>query len=288
VASYLILLPGRYPPFRLDQGGPEPDPRPDTPTRAEPPVVAQAPSAAGSVIALIAGVLLLAPAAGLGLGGGVLLALDAGRDRDGYVSSPSLALSSTTAAVTTENLEITGTSVWTNDLADVGGLRVKVTSPTGRPVFVGVAPQSSVDAWLAGTAHDALTGVTAGTARYDRAAGATQAVADPATQPFWVASATGSGAATLQWKVTDGNYAVVVANLDGSPGVAVDARGAIQVPRLAALGGGLLTAGIVIGLIAVGLIVLGGVGLGRRHTEPPAGVGPAAPAPQAPPVPLGS
>jgi len=185
-------------------------------------------------------------------------------------------------------LLIAGTSEWTSSFADIGGLRVKVTSPTGRPVFVGVAPQSAVDAWLAGTAHDQLTGVTAGTARYDRTAGATQAATNPAAQPFWLASATGSGTATLQWKVTDGEYAVVVANADGSPGVAVDARGAIQVPHMAALGGCLLTAGIVLGLIAVGLIVLGGVGLGRRHTEPPRGVGPPAPAPQASPVPLGS
>ena len=297
VAGYLILLPDRYPPFRLDQGGPEPDPRPDGPARAEPPVGAlraeppvgaRPPSAAGSIIALVAGVLLLAPAVGLGVGGGALLALDGARDRDGYVTSPAVALGSTTAAVTAENLEIAGTSQWTSSFADIGGLQVKVTSPTGRPVFVGVAPQSAVDAWLAGTAHDQLTGVTAGTARYDRAGGATRAVAGPAAQPFWLASATGSGTATLQWKVTDGEYAVVVANVDGSPGVAVDARGAIQVPRLAALGGGLLTAGIVLGLIAVGLIVLGGVGLGRRHTEPPPGVGPPAPVPKAPPVPLGS
>jgi hypothetical protein len=287
VAGYLILLPGRYPPFRLDQGGPEPDPRPHEPARAGSPIVARAPSAAGSIFALVAGVLLLAPAAGLGIGGGVLLALDAGRDRDGYVTSPSLALNSTTAAVTAENLTIADPSVFTNGLADVGGLRVTVSSPTGRPVFVGVAPQSSVVAWLAGTAHDELTAVTAGEARYDRATGATQAIANPAAQSFWLASATGSGAATLQWKVTGGEYAVVVTNADGSPGVVMAARGAVQVPRLAALGGGLLTAGIVLGLIAVGLIVLGGVGLGRRHIEPPPGVGPPAPAPQAPPVPLG-
>src|SRR5512138_286252 len=146
VAGYLILLPDRYPPFRLDQGGPEPDPRPDGPVRAEPPVAARALSAAGSIVALVAGVLLLAPAVGLGVGGGVLLALDGARDRDGYVTSPAVALSSATAAVTAENLEIAGTSEWTSTFADVGGLRVTVTSATGRPVFVGVAPQSQVDA----------------------------------------------------------------------------------------------------------------------------------------------
>jgi hypothetical protein len=288
VAGYLILLPGRYPPFRLDQGGPEPDPRPDGSVRAEPPVPARAPSAAGPVFALIAGVLLLAPATGLGIGGSLLLALDSGRDREGYVTSPAVSLSTTTAALTAENLEIAGAGVWTGNLAGVGGLRVTATSPADRPIFVGIAPQSAVDSWLAGTAHDEFVGVTGNAARYDRATGVTRAVADPAAQPFWLVSGTGTGVATLQWTVVDGDFAVVVANADGSPGVAVEARGAIQVPRLAALGGGLLAAGIVLGLIAVGLIVLGGVGLGRRHTEPPTGVGPPAPVPQAPPVPLGS
>ncbi len=58
---------------------------------------------------------------------------------------------------------------------------------------------------------------------------------------------------------------MVVANADGTRGVPVDACGGVQMPRLADLGGGLLTAGIVLGLIAIGLIVLGGVGLGRPY-----------------------
>jgi len=296
VAAYLTLLTPRYPPFRLDQGSTEPDPGPDDPPPpAAPRRPAHGTSVAGPVIALVAGVLLLAPAAGIGTGGGVLLALDAGRDSTGYVTSPTLQVTSTTAAITAENLTIVDADRWTRDLADVGGLRVTATSPTSRTVFVGIAPQAAVDAWLAGTAHDELTGMTAGTADYDRAAGTVQAVTDPATQPFWLASATGPGEATLQWRVASGAYAVVVANTDGSPGVSADVHGAVQVPDLTALGGGLLAAGIVLGLVAVGLIVLGGVGLGRRHTEPPSphvpppGAGPVGPAPeQVPPTAVGS
>ncbi|MDY7089803.1 MAG: DUF4389 domain-containing protein [Actinomycetota bacterium] len=282
VAAYLMLLTHRYPPFRLDQGSAEePDPTtpPSTPHQ-------RASSAAGSVVALVAGVLLLAPAAGLGIGGGALLGLDSARDRNGYVTSPTLQLSTATAAVTAENLRITDTAFWTRTAADVGGLRVTAASPTGETLFIGIAPEESVDAWLAGTAHDQLIGFDSGAGRYDRARGAVSVVADPAAQPFWLATGTGSGA-TLNWNVVDGDYAVVVANLDGTPGVAADVEGAVQIPDLTGLGAGLLTTGIVLGLVAIGLIVLGGVGIGRRHSPPPPAAGPTGPAPQqTPPVPV--
>jgi len=295
VAAYLTLLTPRYPPFRLDQGGTEPNPGPDDPPPAAAPRPARTTSVAGPVVALVAGVLLLVPAAGLGAGGAVLLALDSGRDSTGYVTSPTLQLTSTTAAITAENLTIADADLWTRDIADVGGLRVTATSPTSEAVFVGIAPQAAIDAWLAGTAHDELIGMTAGTADFSRVAGTIQAVTDPAAQPFWLASAAGPGDATLQWRVESGEYAVVVANADGSPGVSADVRGAVQVPDLTALGGGLLAAGIIVGLTALGLILFGGVGLGRRHSGPPSpdgpppAAGPIGPAPeQVPPVAVGS
>lgn len=281
VLAYLILLPSRYPPFRLDQGDSEPDPEPDD-LRGD--LAAPAPhqkSAAGPVTALIAGVLLLFPAAGLGVGGGTLLTIDNARDSSGYVTSPTFHLASATAAMTAENLTITDAGLWARSLGDVGGMKVTATSPTGRPIFVGIASQSAVDAWLTGTAHDEPTGLTDDTARYNRASGALRAVPDPAAQNFWLATATGTTPATLQWRLADGSYAVVVVNTDGSPGVNADVRGAAQVPHLAGLGGTMLGVGIVLGLLAIGLIVAGGTGLGRRHSGlPPTGPGPADPAPR--------
>nr|WP_221380741.1 DUF4389 domain-containing protein [Actinoplanes polyasparticus] len=272
VLTYLTLLTPRYPPFRLDQGGTEPDGGPDDlPTRAVHPHTT---STAGSVVALVAGVLLLAPAAGITIGGGILLAVDGRRDSAGYVTSPAVYLASGTSAITAENLTIVDADAWTRSIADVGGLRLSADSPTGRPVFIGIAPQRSVDAWLSGTAHDQVTSLNEETPNYDRATGDVREVTGPATQTFWLASATGPDA-TLEWNVVDGEYAVVVANADGSPGITAGVRGAFQVPALGAWGAGLLTVGIILGLLAIGLIVLGGVGLGRRHSDPPPPVGPA-------------
>ncbi|GAA2565085.1 hypothetical protein GCM10010435_42160 [Winogradskya consettensis] len=271
VLAYLTLLTPRYPPFRLDQGGMEPDgPDGDPPPHA---AHAETRSGAGSAIALVVGVMLLAPAAGAAIGGGILLAVDSRHDSTGYVTSPAVDLTSTTAAVTAEDLTITDADAWTRGISDTGGLRLNAVSSNGRSLFIGIAPQHSIDAWLSGTAHDELTGLSDGTPDYDRVPGDVLAVTDPTSQTFWVASATGPQA-TLEWNMVDGQYAVVVVNADGSPGVAADVRGAFQVPASAAWGGGLLALGGILAMLAIGLIVLGGWGLGLRHNGPPPPIGP--------------
>lgn len=284
VAAYLVLLVPRYPPLQLDQGGTEPDPAPAGPNAEQPPAPAARPPVTGPVTALVAGVLLLLPAMGLGTGGGVLLAVDAARDDAGYVTSPVQRLETSTAAITAEHVTISGAGMWTRQTTELGELRLDVTAPSGRPIFVGVATQSAVDSWLTGTAHDELTGFGSGAPRYDRSGGRIRPVTTPGTQPFWIAQATGTGTTTLRWAATDGEYAVVVANATGASNVSVDVRGSARVPDLTGLGSGLLAAGILTGLLAIGLIVAGGTGLGRRHGTPlhpgpEAQADPAAPSP---------
>jgi hypothetical protein len=280
VTSYLTLLTPRYPPFRLDQGAAEPDAPPPAPTSAvlsEP--HSSGGSVAGPVTALIAGVLLLAPGVGLITGGGALLALDGARDNAGYVSSPALSVQSSTAAITAEGITLQAGDLWTRGLSDIGGVRITATGSPATPLFVGIARESDVDRWLAGTAHDEVIEVSSDTARYDRSTGARKAVVDPQGQDFWLASGLGAGSATVAWQATNGDFAVVLVNADGSPGVVADVRAATEVPDLTGLGAGLLTTGIVLFLLAVVLIVLGGTGLGRRHggTPPVSGPSPGPP-----------
>ncbi|MDI6105873.1 DUF4389 domain-containing protein [Actinoplanes sp. NEAU-A12] len=287
VAAYLCLLTPRYPPLRLDQGESEPDGPPDPPAALAPPGRSRPRSATGSVVALVAGVLLLAPATAAGIGGGTLLALDARRDSTGYVTTPDVRLETATSAITAEHVTITDTDVWSRRLGNIGDLRVTATSPTGGAVFAGIAPQSAVGAWLAGTAHDELIGMEPDQARYDRAPGILRPAAEPAVQDFWLVQDSGSGSVTLPWETRDGEYAVVIANPDGSPGVTADVNGAIRVPALAGLGAGLLITGLLLLFAAIALIVLGGTGLGHRHFgEPPSAGPPGPPAPvvSTPPV----
>jgi hypothetical protein len=296
VLAYLILLTPSYPPFRLDQGELEPD-DPSGPAGAGEPATPADPafparpdrpahgSTAGAVTALVAGAVLLLPAAGLGTAGVALLTFDGMRDSSGYVTSPVVRASSSAAAITADGITIEGGDFWARNLADVGGVRITAASTTGKPVFIGIARQTEVESWLSGTALDNIVDVTDGEVRYDRTAGTVRAVTAPAEQDFWLASTTGADNATLEWQATDGRYTVVLANADGSVDVAARVRGSAQIPDLTALGGGVLGAGVVLGLLGFGLIVLGGVALGRRHSGPPPAAGPPGQPPQTGPPP---
>jgi hypothetical protein len=304
VTSYVALLTSQYPPFRLDQGEHEPDDDPtgpagratvpgDTTATVEPagtwqtgtvagtpppdrtPVgrtpVGRTPvrSAAGPVIALAVGVLLLFAGIGTVVGGGAVLALSGNRDSGGYVTSPAMRVESSTAAITVEDVTIHTDDLWSRNLTDIGGVRITGTDPSGAPLFLGIARASAVDGWLAGTAHDQLLTVSNRTARYDRAAGPVRPVTAPTAETFWLATASGTGSVVLNWRADDGDFAVVLANADGTPGVTGQVRVATQIPDLTGLGGGLLGTGIVLTLLAIVLIVVGGTGLGRRHAGPP-------------------
>ena len=273
VIAYLALLTPRYPPFRLDQGEHEPDRDPTGPDTAHQ-VTARPNGVAGPVTALVAGVVLLLPAAGLAAAGGALLAFDGARDRDGYVTSSLVHMQSSTAAITAESITLQDADLWTRNLTRVGGVRITATATGGTPLFVGIARQDAVDAWLSASAHDEIVGVPAGAARYERSAGTLQAVTAPTMQRFWLASATSSGTATLDWQATTGTFTVVLANAEGTPGIAANVRAAVQTPDLTPLGAGLLTTGIVLSLLAIGLIIVGGVGLGRHYGGPRPPVGP--------------
>jgi hypothetical protein len=293
VIAYVALLTATYPPFRLDQGEPEPDGTPDdrsgpvAPAYGTPPATAQptGTSAVGSVLALVVGVLMLLGGTALGIGGTALLALNTHRDSHGYVSTATLDVSSPTAAITAEGITIQAGDVWSRDLGGFGEVRVTASSRSAAPLFLGIASQSDVDRWLAGTAHDELVNVYGrGNARYDRATGSIRDVGTPGEQSFWLTKVSGTGTVVLDWKMTNGRYAVVLANADGARGITAGVRAATKVPGLTPLGWGLLGGGVAIVVVAFLLIYLGAAGLGRRHAPPSPVTGPSGP-PPAPPAP---
>ena len=308
VVAYAALMTDAYPPFRLDQGGADPveprGPEPSGPAAA----ALSAPRAqaahpvgsgggagsgaesgqdsggrAGAVVALVAGLIAVVIGIGLSVVGGGGLWLQSRRDPAGFITTNAQLLSSPTAAVTAEGIDLrldNGTPRWVRS-GLFGTVRLRAISQGGSAVFIGIAPKAAVDQWLGLTAHDEVSTLAGPGVTYQRQGGPAAKLASPSQQTFWSSSATGSGTQELRWPVQSGQWAIVLARPDGLPGVRATVDLGATVPGLRSLAVGFLLAGVVLLIGGAALIVVGAAGLGRA-TGRPGGGQPAVPAPLPP------
>jgi hypothetical protein len=202
------------------------------------------------VIALVGLVLLAA--------GGLSLWANGQKDDDGYLSTGSDRFATSTYALATESLDVDSHGAgWLIDSDRYGKVRLKATSRTGKPVFVGIARTSAVTRYLRDTSHANVTDVDYSPFRADyrtQRGGGPPAL--PGNQRFWVASAHGSGQQTLKWDVRHGAWSVVVMNADGSRGVDAGVSAGANLPILPVIGWGALGGGLVLLAAAGGLVFL--------------------------------
>jgi hypothetical protein len=209
-------------------------------------------------------------------GGALSLWANGEKNDDGYLSTRTERLSTNTAALATENLDVDLDGAgWLVDAGTLGKIRLEVASRTGEQVFVGIARTSDVSAYLRGTPHAIVTDIDTSPFRsgfrnsYRTVAGPGSAGA-PTAQRIWVASSYGTGTRELTWKVQDGDWSVVVMNADGSPRVDAAVSAGAEAPFLGPLGWGLLGTGFVLLLISGGLVAVGVRGTRRAETTPAA------------------
>ena len=192
--------------------------------------------ACGSVLTLVA---LAFTVAGMAL---VLAHLTA-RDSAGFYTSPTERFSTDTYALTSEGMQIGHVrghgAGWALDALDAT-VRVRASTPSGTPVFIGIAPKSDVDRYLQRSVHAVISGVHRAPFTYDsvRRGGATPP-ALPTTEAFWAASANGWGTQSVTWKPSGGRWAIVVMNEQGgrplSADVSLGAKSGVVLPAGAVL-----------------------------------------------------
>jgi hypothetical protein len=226
------------------------------------------------VAGAVAGILALGA---LGLGAAALWA-DGQKNDDGYLTTDSERFAAGTRALATDNLDIDLDGVdWLVDSGELGKVQLEVASEDDEPVFVGIARTQDVDSYLRGVDHTQVTDVDATPfeASYRHESGDRRPAA-PARQTFWAASTEGRGTQTLDWRVNDGEWSIVVMNADGSRGVAADVSAGAKIPALDELGWSALGGGGALLIGALALIVLGV--RPPRNRPPHAQVGGLAPA----------
>ncbi len=219
------------------------------------------------IVALVIGCLLLLPGLGLLFGGGILgLAYATGRNDSGYFQSSVTALRTPTEAITAQTPTLTtdlATSTWLYDTLDTD-LRLRVTpADSDAATFIGIGPVADVDAYLRGVAHEDIVGLTRGTPVF-RTNGGVSEIGPPADQTFWATATQGTGPQELSWHPTDGPWAVVIMNADGSPGIAVAATVEIKAGFLLPLTVTMLIVGLLTTGGALALIIIGAAG---RRTD---------------------
>ncbi|MDH4145186.1 MAG: DUF4389 domain-containing protein [Acidimicrobiia bacterium] len=213
-------------------------------------------------MALVIGCLLIVPALGMLLGGAALgLGYAFGRD-DGFFQATLDRVSTPTVAVTAEDLRFgaePGSPARILDALDAD-VRLRVTGAEGdRDLFVGIARERDLDAYLAGVAHDEIVDVDGQSPDYRRRDGVAT-VEPPGEQGFWTQSSSGAGTQELVWEAEGGRWAAVVMNADGSPGVDADVTVGIRAPFVLPLAFTLLGLGAALSALAVVLIVAGATG----------------------------
>ena len=182
------------------------------------------------------------------LAGGLLLWANGHyKDADGYLSTGSQRFNSSEYAIATPNLQVGAGAPGFLIKADrYGQIRLQTMAKGGKPLFVGIARTSDVDAWLHGTSYSEVSDIDYAPfkATYAQHHG-TRKPGPPASRHFWAAT----GTHAVRWDVESGDWSVVVMNADGSRGVSAAVSAGAKVPYIAEIAYGTLG----LGLLFVGL-----------------------------------
>jgi hypothetical protein len=216
----------------------------------------------GRIALVVVGALLSLVGVGITVGGGVLVwAHGTQRDAAGYYTTETEHFATSTYALTSriDLGRAPGDHDWTI-AHPVGTVRLRA-SGGDRPLFIGIGAESDVDRWLADVTHERVDGANFGPFRSGSAVVAgDRRPAAPLDQPFWAASASGTGLQTLRWPSESGEWTIVVMNADATPGLAADVDAGARTGVLLPIG---------LGLGAFGLLLLGAAGallfFGLRH-----------------------
>lgn len=233
---------------------------------------------AGKVVALVFGSLFLLVGIVLLIGGGTLVGVDLGfTDDDGFLKAPNAELERDTYAITGRVLLENDWIWWWRQPP-----RAQMEMSGEGSIFLGIAPKSDVEAYLADVSYaeirdlefDEYRRTHVWTTEYRDYVGEAEP-ALPSEQTFWISSVSGEGTQILRWDLEPGDWMLVAMNADGSRGLELEGTFGVEAPWLLGLGIGLLAAGLV--LLGVGLALVLVVARSSRRSDAPEAQVPAAP-----------
>jgi hypothetical protein len=204
------------------------------------------------VLVVVGAVLALASLGLVAAGGTLVWAHLTQRDATGFYATPTELLHTTSYALTSQvDLGARPSEQDWVPAHPLGTVRIRANAVTGGGVvFIGIGRQAEVDAWLAGVPHTHVTSLSFGPFEtHTQEIFGTRAPVPPASEPFWVASASGTGTRAVVWPTVRGRWSAVVMNADATRGVAVQINVGAKTGLLLPIG---------LGVGAFGLLLLAG------------------------------
>jgi len=201
----------------------------------------------GRIIVLIFGVIGILISIGLLMGGGAILWMDNTiKDSEGFYTTETIQIEKDSYAIVTGPADIDiETDLdwgWQWDLGDLATFKIegKSNDPSNQ-LFIGIARESDIDAYLSGVEYDELTNIHINpySIDYQNHPGSIIPGA-PTSQTFWTSSTYGSGTQSLEWELEAGSYSLVLMNSDGSSDIDIGVELGAKFPWLLGVGIGLL------------------------------------------------
>lgn len=172
------------------------------------------------------------------------------RDGNGFVSFGNTRLHTEQYAIVGD-LRGDGPS-WLYGSAVLGDTRVRATSSSDQPLFIGIAHKDDVFRYLRGAGYATVYSfeVTADTTHPGGAP-----AGSPSRESIWAASTQGTGEQTLRWTPRSGDWSVVFMNADAAANVDVRGDASAKLPILPWLAGGFLIVAAITGFIGTWVLV---------------------------------
>lgn len=235
---------------------------------------------AGKIILLVFGIIGLLISIGLLVGGGALLWADnVIKDSEGFYTTRTIQIEKDSYAIVTGPADIDIDAGWDWgwgwDLGDLATFKVEGSNnDPSNQIFIGVARESDIDAYLSGVEYDEITDININPDRMDYQNHPGSIVpGDPTSQTFWTESSYGAGTQILEWELEPGSHSLVLMNDDGSAGVDMNIVLGAKIPLLFIVGVGVLVAGVVALFISILMIYFSARRRGtvpQEHPEIPA------------------
>ncbi len=217
---------------------------------------------AGKIVLLVFGVIILLISIGLLFAGGTLMWVDKAHiDSAGFINSNTIQVERDSRAMVTGPIDIDATALEVLEwMGLVTAFEVEGWSnDSSKGIFIGVAEETDVEAYLGNVAYDEMTFTDFGwrlsidEVTYTKHPGSSTP-APPTSQTFWTESAHGVGTQTMEWETEVGRHSIVLMNDDGSAGVDLSVIYKVNVPSIFGLSLGFVIGGVVF-LVIGGLMV---------------------------------